>query len=399
MNDKYNIICFSNQLWDFPNWTNKRHVMWRMARLGHNVLFVDPPINTGRLFLKQLLGKKWSFKRLLTKQYDDEKVRIFSPLDPLPFSDVTAGTHVRKINSISKSIFDKKRKTLLWIYHMEIPSLPVYIESLDYDALIYDCVDNYAGFPKYNTEEKKQQVRDREKYLAEKADVLFGTTPALVESLKKYNSNVHFTPNVGDYEMFKDVKKLKGEIPNDITDIPRPRIGFVGALDEYKFDAELVKKVALDHPNYSFILIGQIALKDKDAGLSDLGLAGIDNIYFLGARPYQKKKYYMAGFDAEIIPYQLNDYTVGGCFPVKFFDSLAAGLPVIVTNLPSYSPFKDVSYISRNYEEFSKNIKIGLEEDSEARVKQRQLVAKENDWDGKVAKMLDIVNEYLRSRK
>jgi len=41
-----------------------------------------------------------------------------------------------------------------------------------------------------------------------------------------------------------------------------------------------------------------------------------------------------------IIPYQINDYTVGGCFPVKFHDALSAGLPVVVTDLPAYAPLK-----------------------------------------------------------
>jgi O-antigen biosynthesis protein len=149
----------------------------------------------------------------------------------------------------------------------------------------------------------------------------------------------------------------------------------------------------LDHPDYSFILIGQIALKDKGAGLKTLGLDGLPNVHFLGFKPYDTLEKYFAGFDAYIIPYQLNDYTVGGCFPVKFHDSLAAGLPTVVTDLPAYMPFEEVSYISKNYQEFSANVKRAIEDDNDSRKFARQNVARENNWDGKVEKMINLILE------
>ena len=154
-----------------------------------------------------------------------------------------------------------------------------------------------------------------------------------------------------------------------------------------------MRKIAEDHPEFSFVLIGQLALKDRDAGLEDLILSDVKNVYFLGEKPYGEIEKYFAGFDAYFIPYQLNDYTVGGCFPVKFHDSLASGLPTIVTNLPAYMPFDNVSYISRSYEEFSANVKKALEEDNEHKVIERQEVARQNTWEGKIELMLKKVYE------
>jgi len=232
----------------------------------------------------------------------------------------------------------------------------------------------------------------QEKELTEKADLVFATAPGLVEKLEKYRETVYFTPNVGDFPKYKGVPEFKGAIPKDLRNIKRPRIGFTGAVDEYKFDVELVKKVAKDHPNFSFVIIGPMALKDKEASSDELGFSNLPNVYFLGSRPYEGLEDYYASFDAFIIPFQLNDYTVGGCFPVKFHDALAAGLPTIVTNLPAYAPFKDVSYISKDYKDFSKNIEVALKEDSDEKVRNRQEVAKQNDWDGKVEKMLKLIN-------
>jgi glycosyltransferase involved in cell wall biosynthesis len=300
---------------------------------------------------------------------------------------------------LAEKNFDPNLRTILWIYHVEIPGLENYLTFIPHDLLVYDCVDNYAAFPDkslfYSATVGRNQIIKQEEKLTREADVVFATTPGLVEKLEKYNKNVHFAPNVGDYQRFKDVQELKDQIPEDLVQIPRPRIGFIGALDDYKFDAELVRKAALDHPNYSFVLIGQFALKERDAGLESLGLANLPNVYYLGSRPYEEKKYYLAGLDMEIIPYQLNDYTVGGCFPVKFHDALAAGLPTVVTDLPAYAPFKEVTYIAKSADEFSKKIELALKEDGAERIEERQAVAKENDWDGKVGNMLDWINKKL----
>lgn len=392
---KYNIICLSNQLWDYPLWTNKKHVMSRLAEKGHNVLFVDPPINTGRVFLKHALKGEWTPKRLVTRIKKDLGVSIFSPIDYLPIQEKRSARHIKRINDFAKKYFDKENKTILWIYNVEIPGLENYVNSVKHDFLIYDCVDNYSAFPRYDTEEKKKKLVMQELALAKRANVVFATAPGLVDRLKKINKNTLYMPNVGDYNRFKNAKSYRSKLPEDINNIPEPRIGFTGAVDEYKFDKKLFRQLAQNYPGYSFVLIGPLALKDKEASKAALGLADLDNVYFLETKPYEEIVKYIAGFDVSIIPYQINDYTVGGCFPVKFHQDLAAGLPVVVTDLPAYSPFAEVCYISKSYNEFSQNLRKALEEDSPEKTKDRQKIAKENTWDGKVNNMLKIVGEMI----
>lgn len=396
---KYNIICLSNQLWDFPNPTNKKHVMSRLAKMGHVVLFVDPPINFGGIFIRQLHRGLWSVGRILTRLKKDSGtgVTIFTPINLIPMSFITSYFHALKIKSLTQKLFNKEHKTVLWIYHVQIQKLKRYLDVLDYDLLIYDCVDNYAGFPEqksfYKTVESKKNTLRQEEMISKRANVIFASAPGLVDRLEKYSSNVCFTPNVGDYNRFKDSKKYRFSLPDDIKSIPRPVIGFTGALDDYKFDFDLMKKLVLNYSNYSFVLIGQAALKDKDINMNDKKVFNLNNVHFLGTKPYDILPNYFAGFDAFIIPYVLNDYTVGGCFPVKFHDALAAGLPVVVTDLPAYYPFRDVCYISKNHDDFILNLKLALEEDSPVKIKDRQNTAKENNWDGKVENMLKIISE------
>ncbi|MFZ2664581.1 MAG: glycosyltransferase [Patescibacteria group bacterium] len=368
-----------------------------MPKFGNNVLFVDPPIRVGRVFFKYLLNGKWSLSRIFTKRMKTkEGVEVFSPLS-FSLSKFISLKHARNINKISSKIFSKDKKTILWVYHVEIPGLENYLKNIKHDFLVYDCVDNYEAFPKYNTPEKRKFVADQEKLLVSRANIVFATTPGLVEKLKKHNPNTYFAPNVGDYERYFGIKDKKFDIPEDLKDIKHPIIAFTGAVDEYKFDRNLIRKVALDYPTYSFVIVGPMALKDKATSKKELGLSYIKNIYLLGTKEYADVPKYIAFFDEMIIPYQLNDYTVAGCFPVKFWDYLAAGLPVVVTDLPAYTPFADVCYISRNPNEFSQNIRRALEEDSIEGIKKRQLVAKENTWEGKVLKMLSLIEGSIGS--
>jgi glycosyltransferase involved in cell wall biosynthesis len=264
------------------------------------------------------------------------------------------------------------------------------------DFLIYDCVDYYAGFPRYETREQKELFLEIEKKLTENSDLVFATAPGLVERLKKINKNTFYTPNVGDFEMFHNIKeKYKNDRPKELKSISGPIIGYIGALDSYKFDYELLKKSAVTYPEYNFVIIGDIALKDREGSLKELGLDNLSNVHFLGSIPFVKTPKYMAHFDCELIPYVYNDYTIGGCFPVKFFNTLSAGIPSIVTDLPVFAMYKNVAYISKTHDDFVNNISKALSENSLTKINERISVAKENTWDAKVSNMLSIINSHI----
>ncbi len=437
------IIFLSNQLFDYPLKTNKWHVATRMAALGHNVLFVDPPIRF-RKFLKQIFQGRWPLRRILTfihrprRNMSSQKgstigeksssrnfitrgdfyknLTVYTPVGLIPFSGGIFGLptswtivqrfgkrlrllnqrfHIRRI----KKLLDLSPKPyplnpVLWIYHIEVGGLEKYIEEIPHDFLIYDCVDNYPAFPRYRRDpELKNWIVKREEWLAKKADLVFTTAPGLQEKLSKLNKNTFYVGNAGDYNRFAEIRNPKSEIRNKFK-IPnsKPIIGFTGAVDGYKVNLPLLVKIAQAYPNYSLILIGPTGVADDEPNLKEL--KSLPNVQILGEKPYEEMPKYFSQFDVYIIPYNLNEYTVGGCFPVKFFDALAAGLPTIVTNLPCYRDFSDVCYIAKNDDDFVRLIKIAVEENSPEKISARQKIAKENSWDKKVDKMVRVVEEH-----
>ncbi|MCA9308606.1 MAG: glycosyltransferase [Patescibacteria group bacterium] len=382
--------------------------MTRLAQQGHNVLFVDPPINVGNVFFTQIKRGLWSISRVI-KQYliTSEGAIVYTPLNVLPITSITSKLHARRIKSLAKTKLDPNIKTVLWAYHVQIPHIKTYIDTINHDLLVYDCVDNYTAFPEndafYSAAANKHLTQKQEEYLSKKADLIFVSAPGLIKKLDRYNKNIFFTPNVGAFTKFNAVSnvfKSKNDaiLPDDLKSIPRPRVGFTGALDGYKFDYDLMLYVAKNNPNVNFVLIGPMALKDTDADFSSLEIAKCKNVHYLGSRNYSSIQDYFAGFDAFMIPYVLNDYTVIGCFPVKFHDALAVGLPVVVTDMPAYYPFKDICFISKSNPEFSANIQNALQSQTVDSIEKRIQVASKNTWENKVSTMLDLIRKFLGNK-
>jgi len=178
-----------------------------------------------------------------------------------------------------------------------------------------------------------------EERLCRAAELVFVTSPALQESRRRFNSNTHYFSNVADHTHFAKALDPELEIPHDLAAIPQPRIGFVGAISAYKLDLDLLAKLAAATPNWSYVMIGPVGEGDPSTELS--GLLKYSNVHWLGVKPYHDLPAYMKGLDVGLLPLRFNRYT-HSMFPMKFFEYLAAGLPVVasaIDALEAYKPF------------------------------------------------------------
>ena len=322
------IVLLSTADWDNPFWTNKQHVAVTLARLGHKVLYVDSlglrrPSATAR-DLRRI------FRRLLKAARPPRKVRdnlwVWSPI-VLPWHGNRAVRHFNRALlagglRLCMGLLGL-RKEWLWTYN---PMTMEFVDIEGFSRRIYHCVDEIKAQPGMPV----ALLERAESKLTAVVDVVFATSPSLARTRKQWNSNTYYLPNVADYEHFSQARSENTILPEDLASIREPRLGFIGAISGYKLDFNLLRHIALVRSDWSIVLIGEVGEGDPwtDSSL----LEGLPNLHLLGPRSYADLPAYLKGFDVALLPNVINEYT-DSMFPMKFFEYLAAGCPVVSTNL------------------------------------------------------------------
>lgn len=248
--------------------------------------------------------------------------------------------------------------------------------------IIYDCMDNHQGFV-----ENGAHLVNLEKELFRKSDITLVTSHFLQKIAQKNKvKNLTLIPNACDYKHFSQSLESLKLIPKDIREIPKPIIGYYGAIAEW-FDTSLLENIAQEHNKKSIVLIGKVT-NDKVEKLSKK----YKNIYLLGEKSYQDLPLYLNQFDVCIIPFIINDL-IKATHPVKIYEYLAAGKPIVTTKMPEIKDLeKDIFYSST--EDFSKNINNALKQKNK-NILTRQKIAKNNTWDKRSDQLLNTISSTL----
>jgi UDP-galactopyranose mutase len=210
----------------------------------------------------------------------------------------------------------KIRKHICWYYS---PMFLAYTSHLDPEFIVYDCMDELSAF-----EGAPEGIQEAEAELFSIADLVFTGGLALYEAKCNLHQNTHAFPNSIDFNHFSKARASHQD-PPDQADIPEPRIGYFGVIDEL-MDQELVRDAAGLRPDWHWIFVGPV-LKVDPANLPQG-----PNIHYLGKKDYQALPSYLSGWDVAILPFARNDAT-RYISPTKTPEYLAAAKPVVSTSI------------------------------------------------------------------
>lgn len=384
---KQDIVLMSTADWNHPFWTNKQHTAQTLVKLGYRVFYID---SLGSRKLR--LGKGRDIKRIwrrIQKIFSkpvqvQPNLWVWSPC-VLPLSQFKLlQWSNRLVFSTLLTYWTRKLsfsvKPLFWTYN---PLSLLYITPKKYAGLIYHCVDNIAEQPGAFA----SLIYSQEKELVQSAQWVFVTSRALEEQLKQYRPDVYYFPNVVDFEHFYQASQ-EIAVPMDLQNIPTPRAGFIGAISAYKVNLGLLAEAAKRLPAVSFVLIGEVGEGDPDTNVAVL--QQLKNVYFLGPRAYGQLPNYLKGLDVCLIPAHVNDYTKA-MFPMKFFEYLAAGKPIVATDIPAIKEYADVYFLAKGLDDFAVQIEQAINNNSEAACQERQALAKKNTYLSRTQKMLECM--------
>jgi len=230
--------------------------------------------------------------------------------------------------------------------------------------VIYDCMDDHRGFS--SNSETMLQTEDK---LIRQSDLVLVTSRELETRVQGLNPNCFLIPNAVEFDHFAHPH---ADTPAEIVTLPHPMVGYFGAISDW-FDTDLIRDLALARPEWSFVLIGDVLY----ANLSPLD--GLSNVYLLGEKPYRDLPAYLNGFDVTIIPFKKNPLTEA-TNPVKLFEYLSAGKPVVATNLGELRYYQEYIQLAGTPDEWLDALDQAIRSNSLEQIRARQDFARQNTW-------------------
>jgi len=376
-------VCIGFSDWHMDTLTNQQHLLVRAAK--HNrILFVESlGLRRPQLASRDLRRIARRFARGLKPLREVDGLYVLSPL-VLPLH---SNKLVRRVNAelLPRSVSGAVTKLglcepLLWSF---VPQAEILIDRLQPSQVLYYIDDDHAAKAGIDA----ASFLAAEERFARRADVVLASAPELVTRMRTLNDNVHYAPNVADTGLFAQALE-PGPVDAQLAELPGPRVVFVGAILAAKIDIHLMVNLARLRPQWTFAFIGPIGPGDPRTNVDELRRQ--PNVHLLGHRPYERLPEVLRGADAALVPYLL-DGEMRSVFPMKIYEYLAAGRPVVSTPLDTLIDVPDVVK-AVTAEEFAARLEEVIEQDTPEARSARSLRAQAHSWEsrlGQIAEALD----------
>lgn len=245
---------------------------------------------------------------------------------------------VAQIRRAIRSIEGYARKPVqVWSFAPDVPDL---VGRFGEERFVYYCTDDFAQFADHS----RARIEAAENELVDRADVVFVTSEALLSSKLGRRSDVILARHGVDFDRFAAAWRRRLDVPEDVAQIDKPIFGFFGLIHHW-IDVPLLEKVAQARPQYAFVLIGETKVDVT-------GLRQQPNVFLLGRKRHAELPAYCAAFEAGLMPFR-SDALAPSINPIKMYEYLAAGLPIVSTPLPEAERFRGAVRFAASAEEFA----------------------------------------------
>lgn len=345
------VVCFSIVEWEFL-FQRPQQLLSRLADRGHRVWYVSqffepapgvPSVHRLRPRVS-VLRLRGSARHLFSEELPPgEADAVFASLSSLRDAEgiVSAVSFVHQ--PFWWPLAERARRAFGW-------------------KVLYDCMDDHAGF-----QTNARPVEGPEKGILEDADAVVTTARALEGRLRSAGRAAELVPNGCDFEYFASIapRARRG----------RPTVGYYGCIADW-FDSDLVADVAQRRPDWDFVLIGPTYLADLTR------LPALPNVTFPGLVPYGRLLERIETFDVFLLPFRRSPLT-DAANPVKAYEIMATGRPLVAVPLPELEPFGDLVSFASDAAELERRIEEALAEDDPGLEARRRDFARRNSWDAR----------------
>ena len=283
------------------------------------------------------------------------------------------------IKSNLKALGFNQNKLITWSYD---PLNPEFFDQWPESFKVFDAVDNWAAHQSHI--KRAEKLMDNYRAIGEKANVVFMVNESLSALFPKTKNAVAIYNGV-DNNFFAEKSKI---MPRELLDVKRPIIGYIGIL-EARVDTDLLMEIIKKNLDKTIAIIGgtlsRMPWQKKNFKISSL--KKFKNVVLCGRVPYNEMNLFVHSFDAAIVPHKITALTKS-MDPMKIYEYLAAGKPVVTTSVVDPKKFKGLIYSAKNNEEFILMIKEALTKDNNELRAKRQELAKHFSWANRFAEMM-----------
>jgi len=368
------LICFSHLRWNFV-FQRPQHLMSRFAH-EMETIYWEEPVEIG--------ARETAYLQVREVQ-DAGNVRVVVPHLPQGMPEDAREAALKRL--LDAHVASIRGPLIAWYY---TPMMLPFSAQLDADVTVFDAMDELSKF-KF----APAKLLELEQALIDRADIVFTGGSSLFEAKKDRHDNVHCFPSSVDRAHFAKARAQLFD-PADQEDLPRPRLGFYGVIDE-RFDTELLAKAAEMRPDWSFVMVGPVVK------ISEEDLPKRPNIHYLGGKSYGELPSYLSGWDVALMPFAMNESTQF-ISPTKTPEYLAGGKPVVSTPIKDvvrhYGQLEGVK-IADNADDFITQCERALElsrNPESGWLAEADLLLSASSWDTTQARMAGLIADVLGTR-
>ncbi len=373
------IIYFSCVAWD-PIKQRPHQITLQMARTNR-VLYVEPMLSIATRAFQGFESPLPRLRRVSSGLF------VYTPPSFLPFSlksSLANRINKRLLRESVKRVVKRLgfSRPILGVSHPQDEALLGHFREC---VSFYDCMDDYSALP--DPRANPELVARMERQLLHKADQIFVSSRPLFESLNGFQEKCALVRNGVVASQFGDQES--GSFPSALNGIPEPLIGYIGVLGAW-MDGEALAFLARSRPDWSLVLIGPIL----DRALAKR-LRSFRNVYLLGTKCHEDLPALVRRFAVALIPFALTRLT-RAVDPIKLYEYLAAGKPVVTSDLPEVRRFGDLVSIYYSREQLVRLVEAHLQETGTVEQMRRRRAAMDNTWEDRVACMARALSQRFR---
>jgi glycosyltransferase involved in cell wall biosynthesis len=387
------IICFGGEDWWYHHPHSKNHLMKRFARAGNRVIFVNS-ISMGlaslgnKDLLPRLKRKLKSYAKLA--RTTPEGITVVSPA-ALPFfgsrATRAANRHMLRAQVGALARSRGLSDPILWL---AIPTAVELIGRLKESLVVYQVSDKYDANTMDHATDPKTIRRLHERAL-EAADIVLYSGRKLLAEATLARERSYLLEQAVDFDHWAKVGGGGLEVAAEVARLPRPRIGYFGAIEPWLVDQELVKRASRERPSWHWVFIG-----NRSRGLE---IEDLPNVHFLPPVAYDELPRYAAGFDVCVLPWETGQAFTSYGSAIKVREYLATGKPVVIAPLPEYEPMRDVLRIARSRDDFLRLVEDALNEEGCEAARARQAAVATGTWDARAEWVSALIEEALARKR